>query len=419
MSEAGLRAISGLGFFLLLAAAWLLSSARSRIDWRTTAWGVGLQLGLAVLLLGTPLREVFSRMMAVLVERLLGYTDAGARFLFGPLLDTGFSFALGVLPVIIFMGSLFGTLYALGWMQPLVRGLSWALARTLRTSGAESLAAVANVFVGMIEAGLVVRPYLARMTRSELFAFMTLGMSTIAGSVLVSYVRILGDTSYAGHLVAASLISAPAGLTVAKLMIPETGTPETLDMRLDPGLLSAYGGESRTLIVRAIDAAAEGGLAGLRLAANIGALLIAFVALIALLNDVVGTLGGLFGHPELSFQTLLGALLAPLALLMGVPWSEAAEIGSLIGVKTVLNEFLAYQELAGAIADGRLSPRSATIAAYALCGFANFGSLAILLGGIQGIAPERRTEAASLGLRSILAGTIATCMTGCLAGLIV
>jgi len=419
MSEAGLRAISGLGFFLLLAAAWLLSSARSRIDWRTTAWGVGMQLGLAVLLLGTPLREVFSRVMAVLVERLLGYTDAGARFLFGPLLDTGFSFALGVLPVIIFMGSLFGTLYALGCMQPLVRGLSWALARTLRTSGAESLAAVANVFVGMIEAGLVVRPYLARMTRSELFAFMTLGMSTIAGSVLVSYVRILGDTSYAGHLVAASLISAPAGLTVAKLMIPETGTPETLDMRLDPGLLSAYGGESRTLIVRAIDAAAEGGLAGLRLAANIGALLIAFVALIALLNDVVGTLGGLFGHPELSFQTLLGALLAPLALLMGVPWSEAAEIGSLIGVKTVLNEFLAYQELAGAIADGRLSPRSATIAAYALCGFANFGSLAILLGGIQGIAPERRTEAASLGLRSILAGTIATCMTGCLAGLIV
>jgi len=419
MSEAGLRAISGLGFFLLLAAAWLLSSARSRIDWRTTAWGVGLQLGLAVLLLGTPLREVFSRVMAVLVERLLGYTDAGARFLFGPLLDTGFSFALGVLPVIIFMGSLFGTLYALGWMQPLVRGLSWVLARSLRTSGAESLAAVANVFVGMIEAGLVVRPYLARMTHSELFAFMTLGMSTIAGSVLVSYVRILGDTDYAGHLVAASLISAPAGLTIAKLMVPETGTPETLDMRLDTRRLDAHGGERRPLIVRAIDAAAEGGLAGLRLAANIGALLIAFVALIALLNDVVGALGGLFGHPELSFQALLGALLAPLALVMGVPWSEAAEVGALIGVKTVLNEFLAYQDLAGAIADGRLSPRSATIAAYALCGFANFGSLAILLGGIQGIAPERRTEAASLGLRSILAGTIATCMTGCLAGLIV
>jgi CNT family concentrative nucleoside transporter len=419
MSEPGLRAISGLGFFLLLGVAWLLSSARSRIDWRTTAWGVGLQLGLALLLLGTPLRRVFSRIMAVLVDRLLAYTDAGARFLFGPLLDTGFSFALGVLPVIIFMGSLFGTLYALGWMQPLVRALSWALARTLRTSGAESLAAVANVFVGMIEAGLVVRPHLARMTHSELFTFMTLGMSTIAGSVLVSYVRILGDSDYAGHLVAASLISAPAGLTVAKLMIPETGMPETLDMRLDPRLLDARGGEGRPLIVRAIDAAAEGGLAGLRLAANIGALLIAFVALIALLNDVVGMVGGLFGHPELSFQALLGGLLAPLALVMGVPWSEAAEVGSLIGVKTVLNEFLAYQDLAGAIADGRLSPRSATIAAYALCGFANFGSLAILLGGIQGIAPERRTEAASLGLRSILAGTIATCMTGCLAGLIV
>lgn len=409
MSEPLLRGISALGFFALLGIAWLASSARSRIDWRTIAWGVAVQIGLAGLLLGTPLRHAFSVVMGALVGRLLLYTEAGTRFLFGPLLDTGFSFALGVLPVIVFMGSLFGLLYALGLVQPVVRTMSWALSRTMRTSGAESLAAVANVFVGLIEAGLVVRPYLARMTRSELFAFMTLGMSTIAGSVLIAYVQILGDPGYAGHLVAASLISAPAGLTVAKLMIPETATPETLDMRVEL---------ERPVSVHPIDAAAEGGLAGLRLAANIGALLIAFVALIALANDLLATIGGLFDHPELSFQAILGVLVAPLALLMGVPWSEAGEVGSLIGVKTVLNEFLAYQGLAASIADGRLSERSAVIAAYALCGFANFGSLAILLGGIQGIAPERRPEAASLGLRSILAGTLATCMTGCLAGVL-
>jgi CNT family concentrative nucleoside transporter len=410
MSEIGLRAISGGGFFALLAIAWIASSARRRIDWRVIAWGVGVQLLLALLLLGTPLRGVLTGVMDALISRLLLYTDAGARFVFGPLLDTGFSFALGVLPIIIFMGSLFGTLYFLGWVQPVVRGLAWALSRTMRTSGAESLAAVANVFVGLIEAGLVVRPYLARMTRSELFAFMTLGMSTIAGSVLVSYVKILGDSSYAGHLVTASLISAPAGLTVAKLMLPETERPETLGATPVP---------DRPEASNLIDAAAEGGLAGMRLAANIGALLVAFVALITLANDVVGSLGGLIGAPDLTFQAVLGFVLAPVALLMGVPWAEAREVASLIGVKTVLNEFLAYQGLAEAIADGRLSERSAVIAAYALCGFANFGSLAILLGGIQGIAPERRSEAASLGLRSILAGTIATCMTGCLAGLIV
>ncbi|MBW2423147.1 MAG: NupC/NupG family nucleoside CNT transporter [Deltaproteobacteria bacterium] len=407
MSEVGLRALSGVGFVTLLAIAWLCSSARGRIDWRATAWGVGVQIALALVLLRTRLGAAFFDVMDALVGRLLAYTQAGTRFVFGPLLDTGFSFALGVLPIIVFMGSLFGTLYYLGWVQPIVRVLARALSRTMRTSGAESLAAVANVFVGLIEAGLVVRPYLARMTRSELFAFMTLGMSTIAGSVLLAYVQILGGADYAGHLVAASLISAPAGLTVAKLMLPETETPETLGQAPLPESAPA---------VNLIDAAAEGGLAGMRLAANIGALLLAFVALIALANDLAGAVGGLFGHPELSFQAILGFLLAPIAFVMGVPWSEASEVASLIGIKTVLNEFLAYQGLAEAIAEGRLSERSAVIAAYALCGFANFGSLAILLGGIQGIAPERRPEAASLGLRSILAGTIATCMTGCLAG---
>jgi CNT family concentrative nucleoside transporter len=276
-------------------------------------------------------------------------------------------------------------------------------------SGAESLAAVANLFVGMTESGLVVRPYLASMTRSELFSFMTLGMSTIAGSVLVAYAQILGETGFGGHLVVASLISAPAGLVVAKLMIPETQTPETLGV-----VPELEAGTSGNLI----DAAAEGGLAGLRLALNVGALLVAFVALIALVNDFFGWVGGLLGWPDLTLQAVLGLLCAPLAFVMGIPWDEARQVGALIGIKTVLNEFLAYQGLAEAIAAGSISERSAVISAYALCGFANFGSLAILLGGIEGLAPQRRPEAAALGLRSILAGTLATCLTGCLAGLI-
>jgi CNT family concentrative nucleoside transporter len=404
-----LRAISGVGFLALIAVAWLFSSARGAIDRRTLGWGIAAQFVIAFALLRTPAGHgVFSGSRAA-IEALLRYTNAGTSFVFGPLLESGFSFALGVLPIIIFMGSVFGVLYFLGIVQPIVRGLAWILSKSMRTSGAESLAAIANVFVGLIESGVVVGPYLARMTRSELFAFMTLGMSTIAGSVLIAYAQILGAEGFGGHLVIASLISAPAGLVVAKIMVPETGTPETTG-KVPPMRPS----EATNLI----DAAAEGGLVGLRLALNIGALLIAFVALVALANELLGAVAGLFGWPELTFQWILGWLCSPLALLMGIPWSEAREVGSLLGVKTVLNEFLAYQDLAQAIAEGRISPRSAMISTYALCGFANFGSLAILLGGIEGLAPERRAEAAQLGLRSIGAGTLATCMTGCLAGLL-
>ncbi|MCA9506315.1 MAG: NupC/NupG family nucleoside CNT transporter [Myxococcales bacterium] len=409
MSEIGLRGVSAIGFCTLLGLAWLCSSDRRAVDWRLVGWGVAMQLGLAFALLAKPVRALLFPLLESLVERLVEYTGAGTRFVFGPLLDTGYVFALHVLPIIVFMGSLFGLLYHLGLIQPLVHGLARILARTLRISGAEALAAVANVFVGMIESGVVVRPYLASMTRSELFSFMTLGMATIAGSVLVAYAGMLGG-EYAGHLVVASLVSAPAGLVVAKLMIPETGRPQTLGRDVRP--------VAAPEAVNWIDAAAEGGLVGLRLALNIGALLVAFVALVALANGLLSGLGGLFGYPGLTLQAILGVALAPLAWLLGVPWSEAREIGALIGLKTVVNEFVAYQALADAIAAGSISPRGARIAAYALCGFANLGSLAILIGGIQGIAPERRPEAAALGLRSILAGTLATCMTGCLAGMI-
>ena len=328
--------------------------------------------------------------------------------MFGALVDTGFSIVANVLPIIVFMGSFFAVLYHLGLIQRVVDVLAVVLTRTMRTSGAESLAAVANLFVGMTESALVVRPYLERMTLSELFALMTLGMATVAGSVLLAYVGMLGG-EYAGHLATASLLSAPAGLLLAKVMLPETETPET-----------ARGGRvhlERTA-VNVIDAAAQGALAGLRLAGFVGALLIAFVALIALLNDLLGLCGGWLGLPDLTLQRILGLVLAPLAWLMGVPWHDAVEVGGLLGIKTVLNEFIAYGELAEAMKAGSLAPRSALIASYALCGFANFGSLAILLGGIGGLAPTRRGDVARLGLRSILAGSLATFMTACVAGML-
>jgi CNT family concentrative nucleoside transporter len=295
-------------------------------------------------------------------------------------------------------------------MQRVVNLLAAGLGRTLGTSGAESLAAVANVFLGMTESALVVRPYLERMTRSELFCLMTVGMSTVAGSVMIAYVTMLGGGDYAGHLATASLLSAPAGILVAKLMLPESEVPETLK-----GTRSVV---SRSA-VNVIDAAAEGAIGGLRLAAYVGALLVAFVALIALANDACGFVGSWFGAPDLTLQRLLGWVLAPLALAMGVPWQDAVSVGGLLGIKTVLNEFLAYQQLGELMRAGAISPRAAVIASYALCGFANFGSLAILLGGITGLAPTRRAEVARLGLRSIVSGSLACFMTACVAGLLV
>ena len=410
MTEPALRAVSCAGFFVLLAIAWAFSSDRKAIDRRLVGLGVAIQFLLAIVLLLSPIGGVFFSLVKIPVEVLISVTRAGVQFVFGPLADIGHSFALNVLPIIISMGSLFGTLYYLGWIQPVVQGLAKALARTMHLSGAEALAAIANIFVGLIESGVVIRPYLGRMTHSELFTFMTLGMSTIAGSVLIAYVTILGGGDFAGHLVVASLISAPAAIVVAKIIIPETEIPETRGSapRLEETSSSSL-----------IDAAAEGGIVGMRLALNIGALLIAFVALVALANTIIGAGAGLFGYPDLTLQGILGFFMAPLAFLMGIPWSEAREVGSLIGLKTIVNEFVAYEALARSMSEGLVSTRSAIIASYALCGFANFGSLAILLGGIHGIAPERRSEAAALGLRSILAGTLATCMTGCLAGLMI
>jgi len=407
VSELAPRLVSAVGFLAMIAIAWAFSQGRRRFPWRPVVWGSAIQLALGFTLLRTPIGAVFFAFTNGIVDLFLRYVDAGVRFVFGALVDTGFSIAVNVLPIIVFMGSLFAVLYHLGVLQRVVGALAQVLSRTLGTSGAESLAAVANIFVGMTEAALVVKPYLERMTRSELFAVMTVGMATVAGSVMLAYVGMLGP-GYAGHLATASLLSAPAGLLLAKVIIPETGVPET-------------GGARHAAVedaaVNVIDAAAQGAIAGLRLAAYVGALLVAFVAMVAMLNDALAWTGALVGLPDLTMQRVLGWLLAPLAWLMGVPWQDAAQVGALLGVKTVLNEFLAYQELGRLIHAGALTERSARIASYALCGFANFGSLAILLGGIGGIAPSRRPEVARLGLLSILSGSLASFMTACVAGI--
>ena len=408
MSDLAERGISLLGFATMIAIAWAASTERSRIPWRTVAWGAGLQLALGVLLLKTPVGALFFDGMNAVVSALTAYTDVGVRFVFGALVDTGFSFVVNVLPIIVVMGSFFAVLYHIGILQRVVNLLAAGLSRTMGTSGAESLGAVANLFVGMTESALVVRPYLERMTRSELFTLMTLGMATVAGSVMLAYVAMLG-ADYAGHLATASLLSAPAGILIAKVMVPETGSPET-----------SAGGRARVEIdsVNVVDAAAAGALAGLRLAGYVGAMLLAFVALIAMLNDGLGWLGGGLGIADLTLQRILGVVLAPLAWLMGVPWEDAAHVGGLLGIKTVLNEFLAYRDLSRLVAEGALAPRSAVIASYALCGFANFGSLAILLGGLGGLAPSRRPDVARLGLRSIVSGSLASFMTACVAGML-
>jgi CNT family concentrative nucleoside transporter len=408
VSEIGLRFVSALGLVAMIAIAWAFSVDRRRMPWRTVLFGLGIQLGLALLLLKTAAGSAFFAGASAAVGGLTHYTNVGARFVFGPLMDSGFAIVTQVLPVIVFMGSLFAVLFHLGVIQRVVAAIAWGMTRTMGTSGAESLAAAANIFVGMVEAPLLVRPYIERMTRSELFAVMTTGMATVAGSVMVAYASMLG-ADYAGHLLTASFLAAPGGLLLAKVMIPETGTPLTAGSR---------GADIEDAAVNVFDAAANGAIAGLRLAGYVGAMLIAFVALVALANDALGALGGLVGIEKLSFQGVLGLVFAPLAWLMGVPADDVTKVGSLLGVKTVLNEFIAYQELAVLVKDGEISRRAAVLASYALCGFANFGSLAILLGGLGGMAPSRRGEIASMGLRSILAGTLATLMAGCWAGIL-
>ncbi|MEM7050344.1 MAG: NupC/NupG family nucleoside CNT transporter [Acidobacteriota bacterium] len=394
-----------LGVVVILALAWALSINRRAIRWRIVAVGTGIQFALALLILKTTAGQRLFEVATQYVTAFLDFSDAGSQFIFGENFTDHF-FAFKVLPTIIFFSSVITVLYYLGVIQWVVRIFARAMMFLLGTSGAESLSVSANIFVGQTEAPLLIRPYVSAMTRSELMAVMTGGFATIAGGVLAAYV---GMGVSAGHLIAASVMSAPAALVMAKIMFPETEE-------------SLTAGSVKLKVERpwanVIDAAAEGAGSGMKLALNIGAMLLAFLALIAMLNAGLGKVGGLFGFPDLTLELILGYALRPLAFVMGVPWEETVEVGSLIGVKTVANEFVAFVQLQDMMADGGLSERSRTIATYALCGFSNFSSIAIQIGGIGGIAPERKRDLARLGLRAMVAGSLACFQTATIAGLL-
>ncbi len=420
--------ISLLGIPVLLAAAWLMSSNRRLFPWRIVLWGIGLQVILAVILLRTPWGEAVFGAARNIVTRVLAFTDAGASFMWGNLYRTsedlvafidpgqgyiqvtnsltgqlmpmGTIFVIHILPTIIFFSSLMALLYHLGVMQRVIQGIAWVMRKTMGTSGSETLSCAANIFVGQTEAPFVVRPYLATMTRSEINAVMIGGFATVAGGVMAAYVRFGID---AGHLLAASVMSAPAALVIAKIILPETEESSTR-------------GSVRLSIPREyanlLDAAAGGAGVGLKLAANVGAMLLAFIALVAMVNYGLGFAG-------LSLQQIFGWIFSPVAFVIGVPWSEAMAFGNLLGTKITVNEFVGYIELAEASRSGVLSPRSVVIATYALCGFANFSSIAIQIGGIGTLAPMRRTEVAQLGLRAMFGGALASWLTATIAGVLI
>jgi CNT family concentrative nucleoside transporter len=407
------------GLVVLLGLAWLLSEDRGAVRLRLVVAGLGLQLLLAAVLLGLPPVEALFVALNDVVLALQQATTSGTALVFGylgggdPPFETrypenGFILAFRALPLLLVIGALSALLFHWRVLPPVVRGFAWLLRRTLGLGGPLGLGAAANVFVGMTEAPLLVRPYLKDMSRSALFALMTCGMATIAGTVMVLYAGVLGDVidDAMGHILTASLISAPAALTVAGILVPARAADDD-DGRVE--VRSPYRGS--------IDAVTRGTVDTIPLFLNIVAMLVVFVALVTIANQLLGLLPGVAGEP-LTLQRLLGWVMAPVVWVIGIPWAEAQAAGALMGIKTVLNELIAYLELA-ALPDGALSERSRLIMTYALCGFANFGSLGIMLGGLGAMAPERRGEIAALGLKSILAGTLATLMTGAVVGMFI
>lgn len=409
-----------LGMALLLAFAVLLSQDRRRIAWRVVIGGVLLQASLALIMLRVPgATDAFDAIARVLAA-VISCADAGIVFIFGekladPAGPWGFVFAVKVLPIIIFFASLMAVLYHVGFMPLVVRGLAWALQRTLGVSATEALAAAANIFLGQTEAPLCVRPYLATMTRSQLMAVMTGGFATIAGSVMGAFVVMLGGDDpearvlFAKHLLTASVMSAPAGFVMAKVLLPETEPISDAH--------AVYRHEQTAS--NALDAAARGASDGARLALNVAVMLVAFVSLIALANLALGWFGGLVRVPQLSLETILGVLLGPVAWALGVPHADAAFVGSLMGKQVTVTEFVAYTSLADALRAGTVSPVAAQMATYALCGFANLPSIAIQIGGLSALAPSRRDEFVSLAPRAMVGGAMACWMTAAIAGIVI
>lgn len=396
------RIISFVGLFVLMFLAWILSNNRKKMNFRLIVSGVLLQFLIGVVVLWTPLGRAFFAGAREVITQIISFSDSGAEFVFG----TGFRehfFAFSVLPTIIFVSTLMAVLFYLGIIQKIVAGLAWLMVKIMDVSGVESLAASANVFMGQTEAPLVIRPYIDSMTESELMALMTGGMATVAGGVMAAYVSFGADP---GHLLAASIMSAPAALVIAKIIFPETAVSKTKGkMKIEVPINDT----------NVLDAACRGASEGLNLAINVAAMLIAFVALTGLLNYLLTFLPSIAGTP-LTFERILGWFFAPLAFLMGVARDDASAVGILLGKKMFLNEFVAYVDLKDL--KGVISDRSFSIATYALCGFANFASIAIQIGGIGSLVPSRRKHLARLGLRSMLGGTLAAFMTAAIAGVL-
>ncbi|PRY72240.1 NupC/NupG family nucleoside CNT transporter [Halomonas ventosae] len=411
--------MSLVGMVTLVAIALVFSYDRTSIRLRTVVGAFAIQAGIGAFVLYVPVGQTVLKTISDGVSQVVLYANDGIGFVFGGLAEVdnaGFIFAIKVLPVIIFFSSLIAVLYYLGIMQWVIRILGGALQKALGTSRTESLSATANIFVGQTEAPLVVRPFIARMTPSQLFAVMCGGLASVAGSVLAGYAAMGVPMEY---LVAASFMAAPGGLLFAKLIMPETREPEDSVSKIEEEREEDADKPSNV-----IDAAAAGASSGLMLAANIGAMLLAFIGLIALINGMLGGIGGWFGLEQLSLEWLLGWLFAPLAFLLGVPWEEATLAGSFIGQKIVVNEFVAFINLGPYLSGEQMvaatgqamTPHTMAILSFALCGFANLSSIAILLGGLGSIAPSRRHEIARFGLKAVLAGTLSNLMSASIAG---
>ena len=399
-----------LGLAVILAFAWLCSSHKRQIKLSILAWGLGLQFAFALLVLKTDFGKIFQAIGAG-VNNMLGYVKAGTEFMFGPLGDPkgpyGVIFAFQVLPIIIFIASFFAILYYLGVMQFVVRGMAIVMQKVMGVSGAESLNVAASIFMGQTEAPLTIKPFLAGLTESELFTIMTSGMAHVSGSVMAAYVMVAHVSIT--HLLTAVIMTAPATIMLSKIFIPETEKPATagrVEIKVEK------------TAVNVIDAAAQGAGDGLHLALNVGGMLIAFLALIAMLNGILGWVHTLplMGWLPGSLQQIFGIVFAPVAWIIGVPWKDCNTIGNLLGTRLLTNEFVAFLQLGPM--RSTLDPRSFVIATYALCGFANFSSIAIQIGGIGALAPTRKSDLARLGMRALMAGTMANFMSACIAGML-
>ena len=397
-----------IGIGVLLGIAYILSENKKAINYRTISWGLGLQFIFAILILKTPIGKPLFSYVDKIINRLIGFADKGSEFVFGSQAENvGFhpafeSVAFRLLPTIIFFSALISILYHYGIIQFVIKFFSRLMEKTMRTSGAETLSVSANIFVGQTEAPLMIRPYVGGMTKSELVAVMVGGFATAAGGVLAIYAKWLdGIPGIAGHLMSASVMSAPAALVIAKIIYPETKKTQSIRSEI----------KSNQTTINAMDALGTGTVVGLKLAVNVGAMLISFISIIALLNYFLAIFG-------FSIESVLGLIFSPLAWTMGIPWSECGAVGSLMGKKIVFTEFVAFSDLKLLIDNQQISEKAAIISSYALCGFANFGSIGIQLGGIGGIAPERRKDIAQLISKAMVGGALASWLTATLAGIL-